>query len=121
MMTPAVRRVGFVGLTAAFAVVAFALWTRLRPPATYAIEDAGTARAAVLKRTYGAVVYIGRDEQRRYDYFRTGRVFTTYYKVNACQTKLPSVFPLGRRSYDITAENILEAGIDCDRYEWAKP
>ena len=68
------------------------LVSRMRSP-TSATEDPWAVWITVLKGFGGPVYYVGSDGE--FAYFRTGRVFWSYYKVRAGHAHLPRTFPIG--------------------------
>jgi hypothetical protein len=114
------RRGHRVTLTALALLVAagaaWAGWTRIRSPVSWAREDSYDVWIALLKGFEGDVYYVGSDE--RYLYFRIGRVFWTYYKLPLCAAQVPEAIAVDRGEpyvvrLRVSSNNTIAGGGSC--------
>lgn len=81
-----------------------AAWTRMRSPLSAAAEDSYAVWIALWKGFSGDVAYVG--STGTHAYFRTGRVFWSYYKIPSCLAELPRTFRVGVDSYVASREHV---------------
>jgi hypothetical protein len=98
------------------AVAGYAGFPRFASPESVASTDSYRLWTALLKGFEGDVYYVGNDS--RDAYFRTGRLFWTFFKVPACAARPPEAFPVGSgKPYvvrlHVQSDNTIHTGKSC--------
>ncbi len=104
-----------------------ALFTCSEPRSPESVANASGDSTAVwmalLKGFNGDVVYVGSDNAHAY--FRIGRYFGPYYKIAACDVRLPETFPVGHGKAYVVKLHVEQGEIrgvsDCAKGEGGVP